>query len=204
MCVCHGFPWHFLLVPSLVELDKASFFQGVSLSFLLSTFPSSSCFGCRYMVMGAPHPPANARDAGLTFGLGRPPEKEMATHSSILALEIPQTENLAGYSPWGCERVGHDSETRQQQEQDGYAYNSRSCSWASGKKLSKATEPSSYPTDVHRPTRQAYAGHLLMYWFCGILTRQGKLTPLSRWGHFPREASDVPEVTQLLSSRART
>ena len=80
------------------------------------------------MVMGAPHPPANARDAGLTFGLGRPPEKEMATLSSILALEIPQTENLAGYSPWGCERVGHDSEARQQQEQDGYAYNSRSCS----------------------------------------------------------------------------
>ena len=29
-------------------------------------------------------------------------EKEMATHSSILAWEIPWTEGLVGYSPWSC------------------------------------------------------------------------------------------------------
>ena len=28
-------------------------------------------------------------------------EKEMATHSSILAWEIPWTEEPVGYSPWG-------------------------------------------------------------------------------------------------------
>ena len=28
-------------------------------------------------------------------------EKEMATHSSILAWRIPWMEDLAGYSPWG-------------------------------------------------------------------------------------------------------
>ena len=28
-------------------------------------------------------------------------EKEMTTHSSILAWEIPWTEELVGYSPWG-------------------------------------------------------------------------------------------------------
>ena len=28
-------------------------------------------------------------------------EKEMATHSSILAWKIPWTEELVGYSPWG-------------------------------------------------------------------------------------------------------
>ena len=28
-------------------------------------------------------------------------EKEMATHSSILAWNIPWTEELGGYSPWG-------------------------------------------------------------------------------------------------------
>ena len=28
-------------------------------------------------------------------------EKEMATHSSVLALEIPQMEEPGGYSPWG-------------------------------------------------------------------------------------------------------
>ena len=35
--------------------------------------------------------------------LGRedPLEKEMATHSSILAWRIPWTEEPVGYSPWG-------------------------------------------------------------------------------------------------------
>ena len=33
---------------------------------------------------------------------GDPLEKEMATHSSILAWRIPWTEDLAGYSPRGC------------------------------------------------------------------------------------------------------
>ena len=36
-----------------------------------------------------------------------PLEKEMATHSNILALEIPQ-RSLAGSSPWGCKRVWLD------------------------------------------------------------------------------------------------
>ena len=43
-----------------------------------------------------------------------PLEKEMATHSSILAWEIPLTEEPGGYSPWGC-RVGQDLVTKQQQ-----------------------------------------------------------------------------------------
>ena len=38
------------------------------------------------------------------WSLGRedPLEKEMATHSSILAWEIPWTEEPGGYSPWSC------------------------------------------------------------------------------------------------------
>ena len=35
-------------------------------------------------------------------------EKEMATHSSILAWEIPQTEALDGLQTLGSQRVGHD------------------------------------------------------------------------------------------------
>ena len=31
-----------------------------------------------------------------------PLEERMATHSSILAWRLPRTEELAGYSPWGC------------------------------------------------------------------------------------------------------
>ena len=39
--------------------------------------------------------------------LGRedPLEKEMATHSGILAWEIPWTRRLVGYSPWGCKEL---------------------------------------------------------------------------------------------------
>ena len=35
-------------------------------------------------------------------------EKEIATHSSILAWEIPRTEELKGYSPWGHKTVRHN------------------------------------------------------------------------------------------------
>ena len=45
--------------------------------------------------------PANAGDAGLIPGSARPLEEEIATHSSILAWEIPWTEEPGGphYSP---------------------------------------------------------------------------------------------------------
>ena len=38
------------------------------------------------------NPPANSGDAALIPELGRSPEKEMTTHSSILAWEIPWVE----------------------------------------------------------------------------------------------------------------
>ena len=41
-----------------------------------------------------------------SLGQEDPLEKEMATHCSILAWEIPQTEGPASYSPWGCEESG--------------------------------------------------------------------------------------------------
>ena len=44
---------------------------------------------------------ANAGDTGLIPELEDPLEKEMATHSRILAWETPWTEE-PGYSPWGC------------------------------------------------------------------------------------------------------
>ena len=37
-----------------------------------------------------------------------PLEKGMATHSSILAWRIPQTEEPNGLQPMGSQRVGHD------------------------------------------------------------------------------------------------
>ena len=46
-----------------------------------------------------------------------PLEKEMATHSSILAWEIPWSEEPAWLQSIGLQRFGHDLATKQQQEQ---------------------------------------------------------------------------------------
>ena len=37
-------------------------------------------------------------------------EKETTTHSSILSDEIPWERSLVDYSPWGSNRVKHDSD----------------------------------------------------------------------------------------------
>ena len=37
-----------------------------------------------------------------------PLEKETATRSNILAWEIPWTEELVDFSPWGLKRVRHN------------------------------------------------------------------------------------------------
>ena len=43
-----------------------------------------------------------------SLGWEDPLEKEMATHSSILARRIPWTEKLGGLQSIGLQRVGHD------------------------------------------------------------------------------------------------
>ena len=49
-----------------------------------------------------------AGDLGLIPGLGNPLEKEMATHSSVLAWKIPLTEEPGRLLPMGLQRVGND------------------------------------------------------------------------------------------------
>ena len=44
----------------------------------------------------------------LSLGWKDPLEKEMATHSSILAYRIPWTEEPGGLWPMESQRVGHD------------------------------------------------------------------------------------------------
>ena len=46
----------------------------------------------------------------------------MATHSSILAWEIPWTESLAGYSPWGRKLVDTSEATKHAQTVGGRGY----------------------------------------------------------------------------------
>ena len=50
----------------------------------------------------------NAGDLGLVPGSGRSLEKEMATYSSVLAWEIPWTEEPNGLRTMGSQRVGNN------------------------------------------------------------------------------------------------
>ena len=50
------------------------------------------------------NPPANAGDLGSEDPL----EKEMATHSSVLAWRVPLTAEPGGLPSMGSHRVGHD------------------------------------------------------------------------------------------------
>jgi len=49
-----------------------------------------------------------------SLGWEDPLEKEMATHSSILAWKIPQTEEPGGHPSMGSQRAGPDLATKQQ------------------------------------------------------------------------------------------
>ena len=63
------------------------------------------------MVLVIKNLPANAGDAGdlvLSLGQEDPLEKEMATHSSILAWRIPGTEEPGGLQSIVSHRVRHD------------------------------------------------------------------------------------------------
>ena len=62
-------------------------------------------------------PPAKAGDAGSIPRLGRFLEKEMATHSIILAWEIPRTEEAGGLQSLRLQRLRHDLVTKQQHAQ---------------------------------------------------------------------------------------
>ena len=60
------------------------------------------------------NPPVTARTSGSISGREDPLEKDMATHSSILAWEIPWTEELSRLQSKGLQRVRHDLITKQQ------------------------------------------------------------------------------------------
>ena len=59
--------------------------------------------------------PANAGDASSILGQEDPLEKERATHSSILAWEIPWAEKPGWRQSTVLQRVGHDLAIKQQQ-----------------------------------------------------------------------------------------
>ena len=84
-----------------------------------------------------------------SLGWGDPLEKEMATHSSILAWKISQTEEPGGLQSMGSQRAGHGWETNTHSEDLKMAYQKEclhawgfpggisgkdsTCQWRSGK-----------------------------------------------------------------------
>ena len=57
------------------------------------------------------NPPVNVGDGVRSLGWEDPLERETAIHSSILAWEIPWTEEPGGLQSMGSQRVGHDRVT---------------------------------------------------------------------------------------------
>ena len=57
------------------------------------------------MAQTVKNPPAVRETWVQSLGWEDPLEKGMTTHSSILAWRIPWTEELGGYSPWGCKEL---------------------------------------------------------------------------------------------------
>ena len=62
--------------------------------------------------------PPSARDVGSNLYQEDLLEKEMATHSRILARRIPWTEEPGGLQSLGLQRVRQDLATKQQQVED--------------------------------------------------------------------------------------
>ena len=60
--------------------------------------------------------PDNTGDAGLIPGSGRSPGEGNGSHSSILALEVPWTEEPGRLQSMELQRVGHNLVTREQQQ----------------------------------------------------------------------------------------
>ena len=61
-----------------------------------------------YLISVVKNLPANAGGVGSILGSGRSPEKEMATHSNILAWKVPWTEEPDVLQSIGLQIVRHN------------------------------------------------------------------------------------------------
>ena len=103
------------------QRSKTKFFLSSSLQIvLLSPLHSNLTLVGGRIFPGGPlvkNPPAKQETWVQSLGQEDPLEKEVATHSSILAWERMShgQRSLVGYSPLDHRRVGHDLAIRQQQ-----------------------------------------------------------------------------------------
>ena len=88
------FSWSFLLFMDKLEAVEGKFHWQLRLSSLVA--------------QRLKRLPAMWETRVQSLGWENPLEKEMATHSSILAWRIPWTEEPGGLQSTGSQRVGHD------------------------------------------------------------------------------------------------
>ena len=74
---------------------------------LADSLPSSST-RASLVAQSVKHLPAKQETGVQSLGQEDPLEKELATHSSILAWKIPWTEEPGRLQSMGSQRVGHD------------------------------------------------------------------------------------------------
>ena len=93
------FPWRILMMVSVSVWTALHSCH----RYLLHAYPGGSV---------VKNLPAKAGDTGLILGEGNPLEREMATYSSILAWQIPLTEEPGGLESMGSQRVRHHLATK--------------------------------------------------------------------------------------------
>ena len=77
-------------------------------SFLLQQFTESLLYGSSLVAQRLKCLPAMRETWVQSLGWEVPLEKEIATHTSILAWRIPWTEERGGLQSTGLQRVGHN------------------------------------------------------------------------------------------------
>ena len=122
----------------------------------------------------------------LVPGLGRSLEKEMATHSSILAWEIPWTKDSGGLQSIGFQRVGHDLVTKQRQQQQTSFYPTKGTlglpKWLSGQESTCQCRRCGFNLWVEKVTwRRAWQPTPVF--LPGKSHGQRNLADYSPWGH---------------------
>ena len=99
-------------VQKLLSLIRSYLFIFVLIPWLWEVGQRGSCYDTAVLVaQRLKHLPAMRETWVRSLGREDPLEKEMATHSSILAWRIPWTEESDGLQSTGSQRVGHDWET---------------------------------------------------------------------------------------------
>ena len=85
-----------------------SLLYGPTLTTICDYWKNHSSYGASLVAQSVKHLPAVQETQVQSLGWEDPLEKEMATHSTILAWKISWTETPGGLQSMGSQRIGHD------------------------------------------------------------------------------------------------